>query len=568
MESPNVVLGIDLGSTSTRAAIYVGDPVESPYFVQNECTHQRVPFGDFTSTCYPFDDGPAYMGVKPDAQRESISMKYGFYLLAGASDDLLSQYDVLNPLLKYRDDPKFCNQIKSAIKGLLADIWDHVQIMCRPKNWEVSAISLAIPSQWTLEFEEVYRDLASEAFEVSPEKITFVTEAGALAQYIIHDRTLILQPELQDSNSDSRYMLLLDFGGHNMNSCILAISSVDMETPSFFLGNKPKAAAGGSEQWEFYIFNACVEHVQRVLDPGRVLTQSERQNLLNDFHTSIPDLMRFENIKQFTWNFRALDGKEMVACLQADVVERYFSRALRHPEALARLQIQAASKLSEGTARVLVTGGTSRSRYFKGKIIEMCNEAGLGDPEFIESRGSMYFHARVAEGAVYAVARPLSVESFISRGAGFGLQMRQGSARRPRRLWDNSANFMLADGHQSKTIAQRLNGLDELKIICNPFFTRGTDSLQYKNCYDFMDLGRPKQGFWTFAISFYKSEGQTRLRMKANWRKKAGDPQYQQINESFSLYIDQGSKTLHPGHPDQDQDEVTSQLQVSFRSVK
>ncbi|KAI1734096.1 hypothetical protein F4680DRAFT_471408 [Xylaria scruposa] len=563
MGSPNVVLGIDLGSTSTRAAIYVGAPVESLFFVQNVRHHPRVPFGDFPSTCYPFDDGPAYVGVKPDLKRESISMKYGFYLLAGASDDLLSQYDLLNPLLRFRDDAKFRNQIKSAIDSLLTDIWSQVQIMCRPKNWEVNAISLAIPSQWTLEFEEVYRDLASKAFGISPEKIIFVTEAGALAQFIIHNHTLILQPELKDSNSDSRYMLLLDFGGHNMNSCILAMSSVDMESPSFFLGDKPKAAGGGAEQWEFYMFNACIELVQRVLDPGRVLTQSERQRLLNDFHTSIPDLMHSEAIKEYAWDFRTLDGKELVACLPANVVERYFLRALRNPEALARLQIKAAAKLSEGTAR-----GTSRSQFFKRKIIDMCNEAGLKDPEFIESWGSMYFHARVAEGAVYAVAHPLSVESFIARGAGFGLQMRQGSTRRSRRLWDNSANFMLADGHGSETISQKLNGLDELKIICNPFFTPGPDSLEYGKCYDFMGLGRPKRGFWTFAISFYKSEGQTRLRMKANWRKKEGDAQYQQINESFSLYVDHGSKTLHPGHPGQDQDEVTSQLQASLRSVK
>ncbi|RYC58403.1 hypothetical protein CHU98_g7806 [Xylaria longipes] len=69
------ILGIDLGSTSTRAAIYVGAPLESLHFVQNVSTNQRLPFGDFTSACYPFDDGPAYVGVEPNPDRDSISMK-------------------------------------------------------------------------------------------------------------------------------------------------------------------------------------------------------------------------------------------------------------------------------------------------------------------------------------------------------------------------------------------------------------------------------------------------------------------------------------------------------------
>ncbi|KAI1750335.1 hypothetical protein F4782DRAFT_532654 [Xylaria castorea] len=211
----------------------------------------------------------------------------------------------------------------------------------------------------------------------------------------------------------------------------------------------------------------------------------------------------------------------MVAHLPADVVKENFSKAVQNPGALAKLQIQTVTELPERTACILITGGTSRSRYLQGEIIKMCDEAGLRDHEFIESWGLTYFHARIAEGAVYAVAHPLSVESFIARGAGFGLQMRQGSStRRLEGLWDNAADFLFADGHSSKIISQQLNGLDKLKIICNNFFTRDPGSLQYNRCYNFMCLGRPKRGFWTFAISFYNSKDQTRLRRKANWRKK------------------------------------------------
>ncbi|KAI8945949.1 hypothetical protein F4801DRAFT_597202 [Xylaria longipes] len=568
MEPQDVILGIDLGSTSTRAAIYVGAPLESLHFVQNVSTNQRLPFGDFTSACYPFDDGPAYVGVEPNPDRDSISMKYGFYLLAGASDDLLNQYNVMSPLLQYRNDRNFCDKIRSAIKSLLEDIWQRVQLMCHQKHWEISAISLTIPSQWTLEFEEVYRNLASEAFRFSPEKITFVTEAEALTHYICHDRPGILQPQHPDESGNSRLILLLDFGGHNMNSCILAISYANKDSPSFFLSDKPKAAAGGSEQWEYYIANTCIDLIRLVLDPGRRLAQYEKQILLDKFHSSMSSLMGAKETKPFTWMFRGLDGKDMMAHLSADIVERNFLKALKNPEALAKLQIQTISKLSEGKARVLVTGGTSRSGYFQRQIAELCRAHGLTEPEFIESWGVAYFHARIAEGAAYAVAHPLSVESFIARGAGFGLQMLQGSSNNSEALWDDAAEFLFTYGYPEKRIYRYLSGNDQLKIICNPFFNRGPSSLRYEDCYDFMYLGRPMRGYWAIEMSFYESEGQTRLQIKANRRKKRGDPGFRQINKSFPLYVHLGARTLHPGEPGQDEGDVTSQLQSRLRSAR
>ncbi|RYC54792.1 hypothetical protein CHU98_g11416 [Xylaria longipes] len=472
MEPQDVILGIDLGSTSTRAAIYVGAPLESLHFVQNVSTNQRLPFGDFTSACYPFDDGPAYVGVEPNPDRDSISMKYGFYLLAGASDDLLNQYNVMSPLLQYRNDRNFCDKIRSAIKSLLEDIWQRVQLMCHQKHWEISAISLTIPSQWTLEFEEVYRNLASEAFRFSPEKITFVTEAEALTHYICHDRPGILQPQHPDESGNSRLILLLDFGGHNM--------------------------------WEYYIANTCIDLIRLVLDPGRRLAQYEKQILLDKFHSSMSSLM----------------------------------------------------------------GGTSRSGYFQRQIAELCRAHGLTEPEFIESWGVAYFHARIAEGAAYAVAHPLSVESFIARGAGFGLQMLQGSSNNSEALWDDAAEFLFTYGYPEKRIYRYLSGNDQLKIICNPFFNRGPSSLRYEDCYDFMYLGRPMRGYWAIEMSFYESEGQTRLQIKANRRKKRGDPGFRQINKSFPLYVHLGARTLHPGEPGQDEGDVTSQLQSRLRSAR
>lgn len=50
--------------------------------------------------------------------------------------------------------------------------------------------------------------------------------------------------------------------------------------------------------------------------------------------------------------------------------------------------------------------------------------------------------AKIASGAAFAVASPLTVEQFMERGAAFGLQMRQQEEPGSAHQWDNTAAIL------------------------------------------------------------------------------------------------------------------------------
>jgi hypothetical protein len=65
------ILGIDLGSTSTRAYIRCVETAEyhHVYNPNRNNLSSRFEFGDFSSLGYPFDDGPVYLGEDHDPSR-------------------------------------------------------------------------------------------------------------------------------------------------------------------------------------------------------------------------------------------------------------------------------------------------------------------------------------------------------------------------------------------------------------------------------------------------------------------------------------------------------------------
>ncbi|KAI0191903.1 hypothetical protein F4808DRAFT_465286 [Astrocystis sublimbata] len=447
------------------------------------------------------------------------------YLLAKASDQLLTQYDVITPLMQYRYDEEFRHKIELAIVALLKDIWDGAEKICQIKKWQITTVSLSIPSQWTLEFEEKYRDLAVQAWDIAPSSIIFVTEAEALAHCAWYDRTDDCDLRNQAGNTNAEIILLLDFGGHNSNSCILKISELGGNNASFFLMDRPEGKFNSSK-----------------LQP--------------------------DGARDFNWYILGRDGQHKRVMVPAALVLKTFEQALRLPMKTAEDRIVTAAELSDCQARVLVAGGTSKSRYLQQKIKECCAANGLREPLFLETLGTPGFTARISEGAAYAVAHAPSVDEFLSRGAGFGIQMLQRrSADASGTIWDNEALFMYTNGHPSATVQLELTGHDELKLLCDPFFNRDPSRLYYNDCYDLLYLGRLPKGRWTFGLFFEQSEGETSLLLKFAYRKLRSNGHNTRCDITISLYMRLGARTLHPGFPDQDQDKITGQLPQMFRSL-
>jgi hypothetical protein len=175
----------------------------------------RFEKGDFSSTIYPFDtQDPIYLCEKLDVKRQSISAKYGFYLLAKPSHEVLEEYPLFEPLVSRNDDQAFLDRLLQGLKLLFARLRRRVGQVCELHKLTVGTIGLSIPSQWTLEFEDFYRTLVSEVFQFPQHDIYFVYEAEALAHFLCKNHMDFLIPCRNVAQND--VLLFLDFGGHNM----------------------------------------------------------------------------------------------------------------------------------------------------------------------------------------------------------------------------------------------------------------------------------------------------------------------------------------------------------------
>lgn len=173
--------------------------------------------GDFPSALYVFDDDTSTTAdnVYPidgeNPNRLSVSAKYVFYALTDITDALYEQYPLVHHLVRKKQDPVFKEKLRGAMITLLSVLRDRAMAVCRLKRLQVAKVGLTIPVQWTLEFEEVYRELVSEVFGIDQEAIYFFTETEALARYLFKD-----QAEQMDPNGEHNTILFFDFGGHNM----------------------------------------------------------------------------------------------------------------------------------------------------------------------------------------------------------------------------------------------------------------------------------------------------------------------------------------------------------------
>lgn len=220
-------MGIDVGSHRSRICIWADSAetiVENPHSFSLDAVCYP---GEFPSALYVFDPPPAevYLVDREDPNRLSVSAKYVFYALANASDILMEQYPPVHHLMERKHDAGFRAHLRRAMVTLLSVLRDRALAVCRSKELRIARVGLTIPVQWTLEFEEVYRDLVSEVFDVDPAVVHFYTETEALARYLYKHHTSQMDPDDQYSS-----ILFFDFGGHNMNGCLFGVAR-DLENP-------------------------------------------------------------------------------------------------------------------------------------------------------------------------------------------------------------------------------------------------------------------------------------------------------------------------------------------------
>ncbi|RYP18208.1 hypothetical protein DL765_004065 [Monosporascus sp. GIB2] len=566
-------LGIDLGSTSLRGRI-VCPRTRKVIPIQNSQTgarSNRLTVGDFSVAAYPFGrTGKVYLGDDPDPERESVSLKYAFYVLANGSDELLEEYRLLDKFRSRKHDPVLRERLQEGLDQLFSRFFGRVKAVCKTRRVLITKIALSIPSQWTLEFEDVYRDVIARAARVvntSEIEIFFVTETQALAHFICSKYLEIL---IHPNGVGSEVFLFLDFGGHNMNSCIYHVGYDANNEPSFYLMGTPVGAGGGSELWEYNVLQKAIDVIETQQGRLRAMSNKHKQRLRDDFDRE-KGHQALEESTSFQFEARGLDGKLLEIALGPDRITSCFNEALKRPLEKVEEQLQQLAAMGEKEPRVIVTGGTARHRGLRARLVELCEKYRTLPPVWEEDLEVDEYTVKVAEGAAYAVSNTLTVEKFFDRGAAFGIQRLQRWTRdspSSKENWDDIAKFLMSKDRQGTRIKIGVNGLDKLKIICDPFFSPhgDDDNLHYNNCYDILPLGQPTQGDWYYSMTL-DGRGDNMCMVLERWLRPHKKHRASYFDEKrIPLFYEKGSNCVQVGYEHEDPSELLASVVERYRS--
>ncbi|RYP61076.1 hypothetical protein DL770_009860 [Monosporascus sp. CRB-9-2] len=567
-------LGVDLGSTSLRGRI-VCPRTGRVIPVQNHTVARsnRLTVGDFSVAAYPFGrSGRVYLGDDPDPERESVSLKYAFYVLANGSDELLEQYQLLDKFCSRKHDRLLRKRLQEGLEQLFSRFFGRVKDVCKTRRALITKVALSIPAQWTLEFTDIYRDVIARAARVlntSAIEIFFVTETQALAHFICSNYLDILIPH--PNTAGSEVFLFLDFGGHNMNSCIYHVGYDADNEPSFYLMGDAVGAGGGSELWEYNVLQKAVEFVEEHQGRPGAMSNKHKQRFRDDFDRE-KGRQALKESKSFRFEAMGLDGKPLEITLGPEVVTPCFHEALKRPLEKVEEQLQQLAAMGVKEPHVVVTGGTARHIGLRARLIELCvQKYHVRPPVWEEDLEADEYTVKVAQGAAYAVSNPLTVEQFMDRGAAFGIQrLRRWTRNSPssEEKWDDIAKFLMSKDRQATRIKIGVNGLDRLKIICDPFFSPDDDNydLHYSNCYDVLPLGQPTQGDWYYSMTLDGS-GDNMFMILKRWLRPHKKHKATFFDETWiPLFLEKGANCVQVGNEHADASELLDSLVARYRS--
>lgn len=135
----------------------------------------------------------------------------------------MSQYQLCEPLRTFQGEEDFRERLDKGIRELFTAVYHRVFDVCQEEHLLVTTIGLSVPSQWTVEFMELYRGIVADVFMHLPEDIFFVTEVEALARYLCTKKMNRLVQHQNDVHN--AVVVMLDFGGHTSKQFPMLLSS-------------------------------------------------------------------------------------------------------------------------------------------------------------------------------------------------------------------------------------------------------------------------------------------------------------------------------------------------------
>ncbi|CCC05590.1 hypothetical protein SMACR_09632 [Sordaria macrospora] len=349
----------------------------------------------FASHGYPFDDqGPVYVGEDRLTDRESVSLKHGFYLLANVADKFVDQYPMLQKLIQHGSEA-FRQKLRTGLLELLRKVKASIYSNMRD-HWKIERLQVRVPAEWNHEFRIPFRALLAEVFEWNENKAFEITSftMGADSDAL----GLLNRNNPYTSGTKPRQLwLFIHYGGHSLKR--------SSGPPRFHRRQErigdgygkafESVGAGGGTENLFHHFLAAFK--AKYLDPpagsegpARPMTPCISEQLRQQFDNNAvremwgPPLYAYEEYR-FTFRVRLVENGEVIRCpFSQDEVSQIWNDAHKHAFELVEKLLQ---ELKDWTTRpfngalhepvICIAGGSAKNLLFRRKVSAMIRKAEL-----------------------------------------------------------------------------------------------------------------------------------------------------------------------------------------------
>ncbi|KAK3948619.1 hypothetical protein QBC32DRAFT_317628 [Pseudoneurospora amorphoporcata] len=596
-------MSIDLGSSGVRTCIWNPDVAEGrvgrdPVIMILNIEDGGDGYTFSASGAVMDDDTPdedIYIeNLGPDA-RLGGPLKYGLYILSDAKEELTKDYHLMKDLLQEdrRNKDEFRRKLRLGLVQMFTKLKGRVDkvIEAREKNWKVGKLGITIPSQWTLDFEDQYREVLAEVFDwnvaQARRRIAFIFEPEGLAAYLLHRREYEDDDIAQSSPNEHRMVLCLDFGGHSMNGSLYWINAKRGEVLSFFAMAPAFGHAGGGEQLADSVLRACEQNWSKTSPDAVALTPRAKSQIMDHIKRRRvcwgPGSTTAPAVETFEFN----DSKGMgagVIKLKKNVIDACWRTAHRPllrivQKNLRSLRDQYRKERDRGTTvrpLVVVAGGSLTNAVLLEQVKELIDACDLGPALIVNKEGIAHHAVRNAIGALYALRKAMTVRQFLNEGAAIALQTKQARNKE----WTSHATPVYYYHKANETEMHPLCEVavlagDRVRLTCDPFY--GQDCVDpgeptsgepitdifYTRTYDFLDAmpEAPFSGLYTCKVRF-EDEEDDEVKMHLEVIMTPVDDVYEVVTRKFEIpvYFDYGTRSMLAGRRSESLKEVVPAL--------
>ena len=217
----NSILSIDWGTSGVRAYILTHDGYTSSHITYKSFhdLNGRREAADWPAHgAFRLSDRMVeFHGENIPVGAEPLVLKYGVYAKTKSYDNVfMRQYPHVTAIRNLSDDPNFMKSLSESIDEMFRRLFQKTDAFCAANDINISSIAATVPTQWSLDHEDVYVEMLAKYFNARTpdprENICFYTECEGLAH------RLAASYDCKNRLAPYKIIMIADIGGHSMAS--------------------------------------------------------------------------------------------------------------------------------------------------------------------------------------------------------------------------------------------------------------------------------------------------------------------------------------------------------------